>query len=238
MGSNPDPKAAGGDEWVAAVASYIRTSFGNNGGLVTAADVARVRAETTARKTLWTVPEIESTLPRPLDQQQWKLSASLSAETASNAISLRGWNSGQPQTAGMWFQAELPQPVLVSEIQFDSLGAQGGGGGGRALAPPPGAAAPGAGAAPAGPPAGRGGFGGAPVIGYPRGYSVQTSLDGSTWSQPLATGKGEGSRTTIAVKPTRAKFVRITQTDSPADAPAWSISNLRIYEAPATAGGK
>jgi hypothetical protein len=32
----------------------------------------------------------------------------------------------------------------------------------------------------------------------------------------------------------RAKFVRLTQTDTAAAAPAWSIRNLRIYEAPAS----
>ena len=73
----------------------------------------------------------------------------------------------------------------------------------------------------------------APVIGYPRGYTVQVSADGTTWSKPVATGKGEGLRTTITFAPTRARFVRITQTDAAADAPAWSIRNLRIYEAPA-----
>ena len=38
------------DEWVAGVASYVRSSFGNSGGLVTPADVARVRAETAAAR--------------------------------------------------------------------------------------------------------------------------------------------------------------------------------------------
>ena len=75
------------------------------------------------------------------------------------------------------------------------------------------------------------------VIGYPRAYSVQVSADGSSWSTPVATGKGEGVRTTVTFAPTRAKFVRITQTDTVTDAPAWSIRNLRIYEAPASKGG-
>jgi beta-glucosidase len=66
---------------------------------------------------------------------------------------------------------------------------------------------------------------------YPRGYSVQTSLDGKSWSKPVATGKGDGPRTTITFPATRAKFVRITQTDSVADAPGWSIRNLRVFEA-------
>ena len=241
------PMGGSSDEWVAGIASYVRTSFGNSGGLVTPADVARVRAETAARKALWTVPELEASLPRLLDSQQWKLSASHAPEAAAGAATLRGWNSGVPQTAGMWFAVELPQPALVTEIQFDSARG-GGGGGGRAaqgcagatrLRPPqrPGAAAGGPPAAPAAAPApqaGRGGRGGgAPVFGYPRGYSVQVSVDGTTWSQPVAEGKGDGARTTITFAPTRAKMVRITQTDTAADAPNWSIGNLRVYEAPA-----
>ena len=37
----------------------------------------------------------------------------------------------------------------------------------------------------------------------------------------------------ITLPPTRAKCVRTTQTETAADAPPWSIGNLRIYEAPA-----
>jgi len=42
-------------------------------------------------------------------------------------------------------------------------------------------------------------------------------------------GKGEGGHTTIAFTPTQAKYVRITQTDNIADAPAWSVRNLRVF---------
>jgi mono/diheme cytochrome c family protein len=256
----------GTDEWIAGIASYVRTSFGNNGGLVTPADVARVRAEVADRKNPWTVAELEATMPRPLDAQQWKMSASHATDTASGAVTLRGWSTGVPQASGMWFSIELPQSTVVTELQFDSASTGGGGGrGGRGLAaaPPAGAAAPATaeGAAPpaaapvaqagAAPPAGQpaaagaaqgqqgrggfaGGFGGGPqVVGYPRGYSVQVSTDGTNWSKPVAEGKGEGSRTTISFAPTRAKFIRITETETPTDPAAWSIRGLRIYEAPA-----
>jgi len=63
-------------------------------------------------------------------------------------------------------------------------------------------------------------------------------MDGKTWSNPIAQGKGEGARTTITFPPTRAKFVRITQTETVPDAPSWSVRNLRIYEAPGGAGTK
>lgn len=256
----------GTDEWIAGIASYVRTSFGNSGDMVTPADVARVRAAIDARKTPWTVAELETSLPRPLDAQQWKLTASHSPETAASAATLRGWNTGAPQSSGMWLSVELPQPVMVTEVQFESLSQMTGGRGGRgagatppaagapagAAAPPPAAGAtpppstdapapPAAGAAaPQGARGGRGGFGGGgtPVIGYPRGYSVQVSTDGKTWSNPVAQGKGEGPRTRIAFPPTRAKFVRITETETVPDAPSWSVRNLRIYEAPASGGTK
>ena len=69
--------------------------------------------------------------------------------------------------------------------------------------------------------------------GFPRGYSVTVSMDGKTWSKPVATGKGTGARTDITFASTRTKFVRITQTDAVTDAPPWSITWLRVYEAPA-----
>jgi mono/diheme cytochrome c family protein len=209
----------GTDEWVAGIASFVRNSFGHSAGMVTPADVARVRAETAGRKSVWTIPELEASLPRLLDVQQWKLTASHGAESASGAATLRGWSSGIAQAPGMWFAVELPQPAVVTEVQFDSNMASGRGGRGGRGAPP-------AGPAPA------------PVIGYPRGYTVQVSVDGKTWSKPVAAGKGEGLRTTITFAPTRAKYVRITQTEAVPDGPAWSIRNLRIYEAPATTAKK
>jgi mono/diheme cytochrome c family protein len=200
------------DEWVAGVASYVRSSFGNSGGMVTPADVARVRNETASRKTPWTYPELEASLPRPLEAQGWTLTASHAADAAAGAASLRGWSSGAPQAAGMWFAVELAQPAVVTELQFESNAASGRGG--------------------------RGGSGSAPVIGYPRGYTVQVSADGTTWSDPVATGKGEGSHTAITFAPSRAKVVRITLTDPGAEPPPWSIRNLRLYEAPSSAARK
>ena len=203
------------DEWIAGVASFVRGSFGNSAGMVTPADVARVRKQTANRKAPWTLPELEATLPRALDAQQWKLTASHGADAAAGAASLRGWSSGVPQAAAMWFTVELPQPALVTELQFDSTMISGrGAGGGR-----------GAATATTTP---------APVIGYPRGYTVQVSEDGKTWGEPVAVGKGEGLRTTITFAPARAKFVRITQTDGAPGTPAWSIRNLRVYEAPSS----
>jgi hypothetical protein len=67
---------------------------------------------------------------------------------------------------------------------------------------------------------------------------VQVSTDGTTWSQPVAEGKGEGAHTTITFGPTRARFLRITETETVPDAPSWSIRGLRVYAAPSSDGTK
>ncbi len=200
------------DEWVAGVASFVRNSFGNSAAMVTPADVARVRAEVKARKTPWTVPEVDASLPRLLDSARWTITASHGADTAAGAATLRGWSSGVPQAPGMWLTVALPQPASVTELQFDSVAAL---------------------------QSGRGGSGAATtVVGYPRGYSVQVSMDGTKWSKPVAIGKGSGPHTTITFAPTSAKFVRITQTDATAGAPVWSVQNLRMYEVSAARAPK
>jgi mono/diheme cytochrome c family protein len=211
------PNQANNDEWIAAVSSYVRNSFGNSAGFVSAADVRRLR--TPARKTPWTVTELEGSLPKRLvDDDTWKLTASHNTEMAPRALTMTTWTSQAPQAPGMWFQIELPQPANVTELQFTSTGPGGRGGGGNRGAGPGGAP----GAPPAAPPQ--------PVTGYPRGYKVETSLDGVKWT--LATeGAGTGASTVITFRPARAKFVRLTQT-APADgAPALSIQQLKLFEA-------
>jgi mono/diheme cytochrome c family protein len=219
-GSSSDimlPMGTNTDAWLASIASYVRASFGNAGGFVTPADVTRVRAATANRKAPWTLRELEPTLPRRIESQStWKLTASHNAEAAPVALTTRPWTSGAPQAPGMWFQLELPQPAMLTEIEFDSPGppAGRGGGGGR-----------GAGAPATGP----------PPLPYPRGYRVEVSLDGAKWNKPVAEGKGSGAHTAITFAPVRAKFVRITQTDPVENGPNWAMSNLRVYE---TGAGK
>ena len=197
------------DEWIASVASFVRTSFGNTGGFVTAADVARVRAANAGRKELWTVPELSASIPKVLLTDGWKLTASHHAEAAVGAITLTTWNSGGQQT-GMWFQVELPGPEPVTEIQFQSPAP-----GGRLGAGPSAALASG-GAPTGGPP------------GFPRAFKVEASMDGTTWTQ-AAEATGTGAATIVTFPPVRAKFVRLSLTANAEDAPAWSIQNLRLF---------
>jgi mono/diheme cytochrome c family protein/glucose/arabinose dehydrogenase len=213
------------DEWIASVGSYVRNAFGNRAPVFAALDVARVRAATTDRKTSWTIEELERTVPRQVViDSSWKFSASHNPAIASYAVTIQPWSSGLAQAPGMWLQVELPQAVRLTELQFESSAVPivtepivpgapprtGGGGGGR-----------GAAGAPAPPP---------PPVGFPRGYQVQVSMDGSTWSAPVAQGAGTGPVTTISFAPVQAKFVRITQTASAPDAPL-AIQRLKLFEA-------
>jgi mono/diheme cytochrome c family protein len=201
------PMGSNNDQWVADIATFLRSSMGNAAAPVSTAEIAAVRAATATRKTAWTVSELSATLPRMLaPDASWKLTASHNTETAADALSYSRWTSGVPQQAGMWLQVEMPAPAILTEIQFES--AQTGGARG-------------------GPP---------PAIQFPRAYRVDVSGDGTTWSR-VAEGKGTGRITTITFAPVGAKFVRITQTDAAANAPVWSVERLRVFEAPANMGG-
>ena len=68
---------------------------------------------------------------------------------------------------------------------------------------------------------------------FPRGYKVELSSDGATWSKPVAEGKGSGPITDIPFAPAKAKFIRITQTGS-VNGKFWSIHELSVLKS----GGK
>ena len=114
---------ANNDEWIAAIASYVRNSFGNTASVVQPADVAKMRAATQVRVQPWTQAEISNLLPRPLpDRQLWKVSASDNAATAHLAIDgnlATRYTSGGPQHPGEWYQIELPAEAEVSGIELD-----------------------------------------------------------------------------------------------------------------------
>jgi mono/diheme cytochrome c family protein len=64
---------------------------------------------------------------------------------------------------------------------------------------------------------------------YPRGYKIEISGDGQAWKQ-VATGKGAGAVTDIQFAPTKARFVKITQTGSVGGL-YWSIHELQVFAA-------
>jgi hypothetical protein len=139
-----------------------------------------LRAATASRKTPWNSAEVSASVPRVALPESWKLTASHNTQTAGDATTLRPWSSGHPQAPGMWVQIELPQPAMVAGVQFESPAAL--------VDTTP--AVPGAPTR-----TGIGGArGGGPPLqpGFPRGYEVVVSADGTTWSNPVAQGQGKG----------------------------------------------
>jgi mono/diheme cytochrome c family protein len=197
------PMGSNTNEWISDVSNFVRNSFGNNAIFVTPEQVAAVR-QSRPRKTPWTLPELESSLPALVgNTPQWKLTASHNADAVANITAGTGrWDSGAPQQPGMWFQIELPEGAPVTEIQIDVAGA-GGGRGGR----------------------------GAPPAAGPIAYTVQVSNDGATWSAPVAQGTGAAPTTVITFRPVPARFIRITQTGTARGAERWAIQQVRVYRA-------
>lgn len=210
MGENPD-------EWVAAVASYIRTNLGNDATMVTPEEVAKVRAAN-AGHGVWQHDALMASVPQLLKvDSAWKASASESARTVVGgsaapirAFTFEGWTTGAPQRPGMWFQAEMPRTVMLNEIEFASPGQP---------APRPAGAARGTRLP--------------PRMTSPRGYRVEVSLDGTRWSAPVAQGESAAPYTIISFEPVQARFVRITQTATAPDSAAWSMQKLQFYGTPA-----
>ncbi|HKH90753.1 MAG TPA: discoidin domain-containing protein, partial [Gemmatimonadaceae bacterium] len=189
------------DEWIAAVASYVRNAFTNQASFVTPQQVAAVRAANRARTAAWTYPELAASVPMLMQQQSsWKATASHESDRAVRAFGTAGWSTMVPQAPGMWFQFELPEPTTLIEMRF--------------LSAPPGGP-------PGGPPR---------PASYARGYKVQVSMDGATWSEPVAEGQGTGPVNAIVFTPVRTRFVRITQTATTENAPPWGIQQLQLYE--------
>jgi F5/8 type C domain-containing protein len=64
----------------------------------------------------------------------------------------------------------------------------------------------------------------------PVAYSVTTSLDGQSWSSPVAQGAGATPSTVIAFAPAQARFIRVTLTGTASGTEQWSIAQIRVFE--------
>jgi uncharacterized repeat protein (TIGR02543 family) len=64
--------------------------------------------------------------------------------------------------------------------------------------------------------------------GYPRGYEVKVSNDGTNWSSSVATGTGSNAVITVAFATQTARYIRVTQTGS-APGTWWSIHEFYVY---------
>jgi len=121
--------ATNDDAWIASVLSYVRNSFGNRAGFVTAKDVAKLRGETKERTTPWTSEELRARVPQPLNNRQaWKLTASHGEKKVALAIDGKPdtrYTTDAYQVPGMWFEVELPQETEITGIGLETLASAG-----------------------------------------------------------------------------------------------------------------
>ncbi len=110
------------DAWVAAVASYVRNSFGNHGAMVDPTEVKRIRMVSKDRKEPWTVETLQQQLPQRIIAKGWKITASHAAESALLANDQKAethWSTPTNQVVGQWIQVELPQETTISGLRLD-----------------------------------------------------------------------------------------------------------------------
>jgi hypothetical protein len=72
---------------------------------------------------------------------------------------------------------------------------------------------------------------------HPRGIKLEVSTDGTTWTTVSETAGAPGS-TTLSFAPIPAKFLKITQTATLENAPAWSMQRLRLFSPGASGGAR
>lgn len=118
------PMESNDDEWIAAISSYVRNSFGNNAGVIDTKAVTRLRAKTKDRVDPWTTDELAALLPQPLaNRKAWKLTASHNPAGLGNALDGRPdsrWETKESQAPGMWLQIELPTETEIAGLILDA----------------------------------------------------------------------------------------------------------------------
>ena len=117
------PMESNNDEWIAAVGSYVRNSFGNKSSTLTKEEVAKVRKEIAARSTPWTADELRAFGPPTVaNRAQWKLNASHNAASVAKAVDgsiETRYDTRTPQVPGMWVEVDLPQLTEVNGIRLE-----------------------------------------------------------------------------------------------------------------------
>jgi mono/diheme cytochrome c family protein len=118
------PMESNADDWIAAVASYVRNGFLNHATLVDTNDVARVRAAIRGRSDPWTPEELRAVVPQALaNRSQWHVTASHNLGAVQQAVDgdmNTRYDSGSYQAPGMWFQIELPRETNVNALELDA----------------------------------------------------------------------------------------------------------------------
>lgn len=67
---------------------------------------------------------------------------------------------------------------------------------------------------------------------FARGVKIEVSSDGSHWGKPVFDGSSVTSISDIFFAPTKAKFIKVNQTNNGGNKTTWAIHEIDIYTAP------
>ncbi len=114
------------DEWIAATLTYVRHTWGNKAPMVTAADVAAVRATLKDRKEIWQSSEILAMTPvSKREVKTWSFTASNNQAGCKAAIDGQPgsrWDSQGTQHDGMWFAFDMGSERVLNSLVLDATG--------------------------------------------------------------------------------------------------------------------
>ncbi|MBM1105611.1 discoidin domain-containing protein [Aurantibacter crassamenti] len=200
------------DDWIASIASYIRTNLSNEATVVSEEEVIKIRSKTSGQDGFYKYEELVNSVPHLMvPNESWKISASHAVQTRvggsaapAGAFNFEGWSTGENQKKGMWFQIELPEPAMVSELRYVSPGISQGW---REGSPPP-------------------------LPTYPRAYELQISQDGKNWTT-VDKGVCSQSNIVMAFDAMEAKYLKIIQTsdlkNEKHEKYPWSMREMKLY---------
>lgn len=122
--------ASNGDQWVANVLTYIRSSFGNEASMISAQQVADIGALYASRETPWTQSELESQFSSTLDDKaNWQVTSNVESDPnrplqlVLDGNSEEGeWGAVVPRQIGQSLVIELATAANISEVIVDSSG--------------------------------------------------------------------------------------------------------------------
>jgi len=116
------------DQYIAAIASYIRNEFGNSGSFISSDYVEKVRKNTAQKDGNYQYNVLVAEVPKVLaPQDNWKVTASStslqgvgSTRDPSYVFGFKGWKTDGSLKNGSWFQIELPKAATLTEMAFGS----------------------------------------------------------------------------------------------------------------------
>ena len=214
------PMGANDDEWIAAVVSYIRTAFSNGASTVDAKDVARVRAANPRRTDPWTLDTLRPLHAQPLSNRAaWTFTSNRARKTepvtASPAKAIATTTATTASTIPptpapiIYATGSTKLPLTVEKGQTASAWVQ-------IELPEPATLSE-----------VRLGSSKSPNN-YIRACDITLSEDGTHWGSPVVSGKSAAPILELSFSPTRAKFVRITSSDSSKNW-SWALDNVVLF---------